>query len=65
MVHLFNMLAVVITQGDNFPRGLPVSQDLLNPRLKAIGKRVKASSVEVEKNPRARSAVMRIAEKIA
>ena len=52
-------------KGDNFPRGLPVSQDLLNPRLKAIGKRVKASSVEVEKNPRARSAVMRIAEKIA
>lgn len=52
-------------KGDNFPRGLPVSQDLLNPRLKAIGKRVKASSIEVEKNPRARSAVMRIAEKIA
>ena len=52
-------------KGDNFPRNLPVSQDLLNPRLKAIGKRVKASAIEVDRNPRARSAVMRVAEKIA
>lgn len=52
-------------KGDNFPRDLPISQDLLNPRLKMVGKRIKASSDEVERNPRARSAVMRIAEKIA
>lgn len=53
------------TKGDSFPRDLPVPQEMLNPRLKAIGKRVKASSAEVERNPRARSAVMRVAEKIA
>lgn len=52
-------------RGDNFPRDLPVSQAMLNPRLKSIGKKAKASALEVDKNPRARSAVMRVAEKIA
>lgn len=52
-------------RGDNFPRDLPVSQEMLNPKLKSIGKKVKASALEVDKNPRARSAVMRVAEKIA
>lgn len=51
--------------GDSFPRDLPVSQEMLSPKLKAIGKRVKASGAEVDRNPRARSAVMRVAEKIA
>ena len=55
----------VQTKGDNFPRDLPVPQELMNPRLKPVGKRIKASQLEVEKNPRARSAVMRVAEKIA
>ncbi len=55
----------VQTKGDNFPRGLPVSQDMLNPRLKAIGKATKPGKEEVVGNPRARSAVMRVAEKIA
>ena len=53
------------TKGDNFPRDLPVSHDLLNPRLKSIGKVARADQCEVEKNPRARSALMRVAEKIA
>ena len=53
------------TKGDNFPRDLPVSADMLNPKLKMIGKAVKASANEVNGNPRARSAVMRVAEKIA
>lgn len=51
--------------GDNFPRDLPVSQEMLNPKLKSVGKRIKATAAEVERNPRARSAVMRVAEKIA
>ena len=54
----------VQTKGDNFPRGLPVSQDMLNPTLKAVGKAMKPSAEEVASNPRARSAVMRVAEKI-
>jgi 16S rRNA (cytosine1402-N4)-methyltransferase len=36
----------------------------LNQRLKAIGKAVKAGKDEVSDNPRSRSAVMRIAEKL-
>lgn len=50
---------------DHLPPGVPVTTDMLKQRLKAVGKMVKASSDEVENNPRARSAVMRIATKIA
>ena len=45
------------------PRGLPVREkDLPQSALEIIG-RVKPSDVEVIENPRARSAIMRIAEK--
>jgi 16S rRNA (cytosine1402-N4)-methyltransferase len=37
--------------------------DLPTPQLKAIGKAVKASDAEVRRNPRSRSAVLRVAEK--
>ena len=50
---------------EHLPRGVPVTNDMLKQRLKAVGKMVKASSDEVEANPRSRSAVMRIATKIA
>ena len=53
------------TTGDSYPRDLPVLQEMLNPRLRPIGKAIKASLGEVNRNPRARSAVMRVAEKIA
>lgn len=53
------------TKGDNYPRDLPVQQSQLSPRLKLIGKAIRPDRDEVERNPRARSAVMRIAEKIA
>lgn len=52
-------------KGDNFPAGVPVRTSDLNPRMKKIGKAVKASDAEVASNQRSRSAVMRIAEKIA
>ncbi len=52
-------------RGDQFPMGVPVTVDQLNRRLKDISKAVKASSAEVDKNVRSRSAVMRVAEKIA
>jgi 16S rRNA (cytosine1402-N4)-methyltransferase len=49
---------------DNLPRGLPVrAADLPAPQLQAIGRAVKASDEEVRRNPRARSAVLRAAEK--
>jgi 16S rRNA (cytosine1402-N4)-methyltransferase len=44
-------------------RGLPLRGDQLpSPRLKAIA-RVRADDAEVAANPRARSAVMRVAER--
>ena len=52
-------------KGDDLPVGLPVTESQLNPRLRRIGKAIKPSDVEVKNNPRARSAVMRVAEKIA
>ena len=52
-------------RGDDFPRDLPIMQDQLNPLLKIIGKPIKADASEVRINPRARSAIMRVAERIA
>ena len=51
---------------DRLPRGVPVrAADLPPAQLTAIGKAVKASDEEVRRNPRARSAVLRAAEKNA
>jgi 16S rRNA (cytosine1402-N4)-methyltransferase len=49
---------------DRLPKNLPLrSVDLPKPRLHLIGKPVKAGAGEIAANPRARSAVMRVAEK--
>lgn len=53
------------SKGDDFPRDLPVMTAAIKPALKKIGKAIKASVDEIDKNPRARSAVMRVAEKPA
>ena len=50
--------------GDKFPRDLPITSDVLRPQLKKIKNACKARPEEVSKNPRARSAVMRVAEKL-
>ncbi|NVK44231.1 MAG: 16S rRNA (cytosine(1402)-N(4))-methyltransferase RsmH [Oceanospirillaceae bacterium] len=50
---------------EHLPPGIPVTQDMLRQRLKSVGKAVKAGAAEVKQNPRARSAVMRAAERIA
>lgn len=52
-------------KGDSLPMGVPVRDEQLNKRLRSIGKAVKAGAEELSVNPRARSAVMRVAEKIA
>ena len=52
------------SQGQNLPKGLPVMDSELNRELKAISKAIKASKTEVELNPRSRSAVLRVAEKL-
>jgi 16S rRNA (cytosine1402-N4)-methyltransferase len=52
------------SQADTLPRGVPVrAADLPTPQLKAIGRAVKAGEAEIRRNPRARSAVLRVAEK--
>jgi 16S rRNA (cytosine1402-N4)-methyltransferase len=50
---------------EHLPPGIPVTQEMLNQRLKSLGKAVKASKAELDANPRARSAVMRVAVKTA
>ena len=52
-----------MARGETFPRGVPVPESALNRRMKIIGRAVKAADGEVAGNPRARSAIMRVAEK--
>ncbi len=50
-------------KGKDFPPDLPVRSDQFHPHLKIIGKVVRASGSEASRNPRARSAVLRTAER--
>ncbi len=52
-------------RGDDFPPGLPVTQDRMNPTLRRLGGAQRPSIEEVASNPRARSAVLRAAERLA
>lgn len=51
-------------EADNLPRDLPVRFEPFVPRLKLLGKPQFASDAEVKANPRSRSAVLRVAEKL-
>ncbi|MHA7816721.1 MAG: 16S rRNA (cytosine(1402)-N(4))-methyltransferase RsmH [Pseudohaliea sp.] len=54
-----------LARGESLPRGVPV-RDSDQPRpLRIVGKAVRASEAEVAANPRARSAIMRTAERVA
>jgi 16S rRNA (cytosine1402-N4)-methyltransferase len=53
-----------MARGEQFPPGVPVLDSALNRRMKLVGRAVRASASEVELNTRARSAIMRVAEKI-
>lgn len=52
-------------KGDEFPPDLPVMESQLKRRLTPIGKAIRAGKTELAENPRARSAVLRVAEKVA
>jgi 16S rRNA (cytosine1402-N4)-methyltransferase len=52
-------------QGDPVYAGLPEIPPLARPRLRLVGGAVMPAAAEVAANPRARSAVLRIAERIA
>ena len=51
-------------EADNLPRNLPVQHKVFEPRIRVHGKARFASEAELKANPRARSAVMRVAEKL-
>ncbi|WP_160488750.1 16S rRNA (cytosine(1402)-N(4))-methyltransferase RsmH [Pseudomonas sp. R-28-1W-6] len=51
-------------EADNLPRDLPIIPKAFEPRLKLLGKPQFASEAELNANPRSRSAVMRVAEKL-
>ena len=49
---------------DDLPANFPVrAKDLPQPRMMAIGKAIKTSAAEIKRNPRSRSAVLRVAER--
>ncbi|WP_144212206.1 16S rRNA (cytosine(1402)-N(4))-methyltransferase RsmH [Shewanella donghaensis] len=54
------------SQGAEVPHGLPITEAELNKskKLKAIGKAMKPSDVEIEQNPRSRSSVLRVAQRL-
>jgi len=52
-------------KGDPFPPDLPVPAAQLQPLLKTVGRAQKPQAEEVRANPRARSAVLRVAERTA
>ena len=59
--HFFRRCA----RGDRYPPDLPITRDQIRPTLRLVGKLLKPTSQEVDLNPRARSAVMRGAERTA
>ncbi|WP_296701278.1 16S rRNA (cytosine(1402)-N(4))-methyltransferase RsmH [Thiocapsa sp. UBA6158] len=53
------------SRGPLLPKGLPVTAEESRGRLRILGKPVRPSPAEVASNPRARSAIMRVAERLA
>jgi 16S rRNA (cytosine1402-N4)-methyltransferase len=51
-------------ENDNLPRNLPVRFEAFVPKIKVHGKPQFAGEAELKANPRSRSAVMRVAEKL-
>lgn len=51
-------------RGIELPPELPVTHAELHPSWRAVGKAIRPSAVEIAANPRARSAVLRVAERL-
>lgn len=52
-------------RGDEYPPGFPVIGNAPNQKLRRIGRKIKPSLHEIEENIRARSAILRVAERIS
>ncbi len=59
--HFFRRCA----RGDRYPPDLPITRDQIRPTFRLVGKLLRPAREEVDLNPRARSAVMRVAERTA
>ena len=51
-------------KGDEYPLDLPITHVESNAKLREVGKMVRPSEAEIKGNPRARSATMRVAERL-
>lgn len=52
------------SRGEKLPIEIPVIATEVKPRLKSLGKPIKAKESEIAVNPRSRSAILRVAEKL-
>jgi 16S rRNA (cytosine1402-N4)-methyltransferase len=52
------------SRGPELPKGLPVTASETRGRLKPVGKPVRPTAAEVAANPRSRSAILRVAERL-
>ncbi len=52
-------------RGDTVPSYIPLTAEMSKPRIRSIGRAMQSGPEEVAANPRARSAVLRVAEKLA
>jgi len=54
-----------MAQGDKLPKGVPIrAADVPEGKVRLVGKPIYASDEEISANPRARSAVLRVAERL-
>jgi 16S rRNA (cytosine1402-N4)-methyltransferase len=53
------------SRGPELPKGVPVTADFTRGRLRILAKPVRPSPEEVAANPRSRSAILRVAERLA
>ncbi len=53
-----------MVEGDKLPPDIPIMDEAVNRKMRLVGKRIKAGKQELDENPRARSAVLRVASKL-
>ncbi len=53
-----------MAEGDKLPPDIPIIEADINRKMKLVGKKLKAGKEELMHNPRARSAVLRVAKKL-